>query len=711
VGLPIAILLPALVASLWTGAPRAQELVIRPGQEDRVLGLFAPYAPGGAVAAGWRLGGVAIRPDCISVTLQAADERTSTLTLRHPARAPGGAVRTKSFAVVPDDAQGADVAAARQAVVEAISRNDEGTFWGAATYQPTPDEHRQPTLDEHRSPPPHEDGPRVRFEWGDRTWVPIDGMVVIALLVVLSGLVAARLLVREPRWMPLALAGIVAGGVLVRLGLSPATFLGAWPWSRLYPNVRAVANGEVLEALSGMVGHPFYLTDVTLWTNFAYAAAMPLVLFGHATYLLREPRAGLAAAFAIALLPQHIRFSLCEDGFVGSLTLTSLAFSLIHGWLRDPSRLVRWLLLVALPFVLYPGYLLRPLNILFIVVYVAAILALHRETAPLWRRVVALGIVLGVGAAAVATFVTINQETLGAASQLDWLGNIFRVLVSPELMVIDDPTRTPFPVLLLAILGGVLTWRGGERRLVLFLAGWLLLFLAAHAFVVQASMQPRYHLHLVVPFLLLGACAVPRLAARWRPWLWVAAGLILVAPWLHRGFIQDQSYTEMAELAMVREARDLVPEGCTVLEYTRSPREVNELRFSRIGAHASPARTERFHAIGVFPDGEVTPGEPALDGLLREPPACLYFYEGLACSIRLEPGQTYAKQCTDLRERLQAEPILQTAAEVKLYDTGSALGRPLEVERVWFRLSRARLGQSPRAAITPDPTSTRRSPR
>ena len=120
---------------------------------------------------------------------------------------------------------------------------------------------------------------------------------------------------------------------------------------------------ETDDATAGVRGRPPTATP----PPFALAPPLPPLLAA----------AAIAAAFAVAFLPQHIRFSISEDGFVGSLLLTSLAFALIHGFLRDRARAVRWLLLLALPAVLYPGYLLRPLNILFIGLYAAAIVALY----------------------------------------------------------------------------------------------------------------------------------------------------------------------------------------------------------------------------------------------------------------------------------------------------------------------------------------------
>jgi len=316
----------------------AQAHAIGPGNEARVLALFAPYTLGGEVAAGHRLWGVSIERTRVHITLRAADGSEATLALQHPDDTLRSDARTESFAVVFGPEPGSAAMAARRALVTAITRHDAGNFWSETAG----------TTTEASSPIG-------------------DGLLQIAFLALLSLFLAGRLLARESRWLAGGLVAVVVAGVLVRLALSPQTFLGAWPWSRLYPHARAVAEGPWLTALTEHFGRTVYLTDVMLWTSFAYAVLMPIALFAHATYLLKDARAGLAAAFAVAFLPQHIRFSISEDGFVGSLLLTSLAFALIHGFLRDRARAVRWLLLLALPAVLYPGYLLRPLNILFIV--------------------------------------------------------------------------------------------------------------------------------------------------------------------------------------------------------------------------------------------------------------------------------------------------------------------------------------------------------
>ena len=643
------------IAVLLAGTRASAQLAIGPGQEARVLALFAPHTLGHEVSGGYTLWNVSIQAERIVVTLDARDGREATLTLRHPSTAPGALLHSRSFVLLRGGASDPQAEAACTALAAAVARNDHQDFWIGQSGSPA-----------------------SRF----------DGSLAIALLFLLALLMAGRLLIDAPRYMGPALFGTVIAGAVVRLALSPQIFLGAWPWSRLYFHERAVAFGAGLAAYAAHSGQTFYLTDVMLWTSFAYAVLMPLVLFSHATYLLRDPRAGLAAAFAIAFLPQHIRFSISEDGFVGSLVLTSLAFALIHGALRDPSAVVRWILVSALPFVLYPGFLLRPLNILFIVVYAAAILGLHRETAPRWRRGLVLTVVLAVGAAAAVSFAESNQDTVRAISPLAWLMNVFQVLFSPTLLVISDPTRTPFVLVILAIVGGVLTWRSGERLLVGYLVAWFLLFVGAHAVVVQESMQPRYHMHLVVPFLLLAASAVPRIEGRHRRWLWAAGAVLVVSPWIHRSFVQDINYTELREYEFVHRAREILPRGCTVIEYTGGPRNVNELRFSRIGTIAAGRSGQKFVAIALFSDGRTGDDQPSIDALLRSPPDCLYFYEGLACSGFRTPGEPYSSRCLALRTRLHAVPAMLGSAQVRLYDSRSAGDRPLDVRRVQFRLSR-----------------------
>lgn len=661
---------------------------IGPGHEAAVLALFAPHALGAQVEGGFALWGVYIEPKRVRVVVRRADGAEGRMLLVHPETAPA-VPRSASFALSVD----ADAPEAARPALErlgaAVRTNDRGGFWERAVV-PAGDPVAAGSGGAAQ-------GVRRPSLWDDRDWIPVDGALVLLLVVALASLLAARLLRGEPRWVAASLVAAVVAGIAVRLWMAPPTFLGAWPWTRLYPHARAVAQGAGLESVASLTGTRLFVTDVTLWTNFAYAAAMPLVLFSHATYLLRDARAGVAASAAIALLPQHIRFSRCEDGFVASLVLTSLAFAMIHGWLRDPSPRVRLALLATLPVVLYPALLLRPLNLVFVGLYVVALAALHGETATRARRLVGLAVVLGVAALASSQFWARNAGQASTAVSARLLGDTLAVLRSPSLLVMSDPTRTPPALLGLAVLGAVLGWRAGARRLVAFLVAWFFLFVVLHAVVIQESMQPRYHLHLVVPFLLLGAAAVAYAPAAWRAHraAWAVAALaaasLLAAPVAHAAFIRDDGYTEQREYAFVRSLRDEVPESCTLVEYVGGHRgeEGGGSRFQRIGWYATPGREWRYSVVQVHRGGQTTPGTPTLDDLAERSPACLYVYEGLACATESDPAERHV--CAALRERFRAEVLHELTVPVRLYD---AAVDPDHVARtspeVSFRLSRAR---------------------
>jgi hypothetical protein len=276
------------------------------------------------------------------------------------------------------------------------------------------------------------------------------------------------------------------------------------------------------------------------------------------------------------------------------------------------------------------------------------------------------------------------------------IGEALRVLVSPALLVMSDPTRTPPVLIVAAVAGGVLAWRAGERVLVGFLVGWLLLFVGAHAVVVQESMEPRYHLHLVVPFLLLGALAILHVKPAWlqgrraRIGAGVAAASLLFAPLLHVAFIRDTGYTEMREYELVRAVRDEIPEGCTVVEYVGGApgEEGGGSRMARIGWYATPGRAERFAVVQVHRHGHTTPETRGIDELALHPPECLYLYEGLACATA-EPNERHA--CDELRARLDVETVREASAPVRLYDSAVDRERVLDpAGEVTFRLGRAR---------------------
>jgi hypothetical protein len=671
-GLVALIFIAALV--LGSGRARADQPVLEEGREADVLALFLPHVLAKEVAeTGWKLWNVKIEASRIDVDLKGPDDASARFSLLHPDAVANDGAHSASFAFVPSASKDPRALAAEAALVRAVQANDAGRFWRAIRPLPVG----------QRASGSHP--PRV----GARLLT--DGLVLSLGAALLAVLLAIRLAAAAPRWVRFAVPTSFVLGVALRLWLAPATFLGAWPWSRLWPNVRVVFESPLMASLVRASGRELYLTDLSFWVNFAYAAAMPLVLFVHASQLLRSPRAGALASFAVALSPHHIRFSRCEDAFVPSLVLTSLAFALLHTWLRDPSRRWRLLALLALPCVLLPAYLLRPLNILFIVVYFVAAGLLHARHTTRPRRVVALVVVAMVGALALREFLTVNEHTVtdAATSVGDWLPMALGSFFSVRFNLLLQPLATAPALVVLAVVGATWVWRRGERRLASFLAGWLALFFLAHGYVTVPEMQPRYHLHLLVPFLLLASVGGVALLRARRGWFALAAATVAIAPLVSLGWIRDQSYVEQREYAFVRQSRELIAEGCTVVEFAGPSDKPHDVRFERIGLRLGGPSSKRFRVLTPHgqraADGTTTLDAESLDAL-QSPGSCTYVYEGLGCWGQRAPDPAYAAECTAMLAVSPLETVLDERVPAKLYDTATIPQRSPELVEVRLAL-------------------------
>ncbi len=619
-------LLTWLIATIVAAPAWADEPVIEEGRERDVLGLFAPYELGGEVLPGWILSEVQIEPTRVIVAALGPRAERSEIVLVHEDAAESEEV-TASFAVLRSPTDNEVARHVQTRLIEAVRRNDGGRFWRAI--RPLP-------IDRPISRGP----PRLGV------WLAFDGLVLLVGLVLVVVALTVRALRSAPGWVKLAVPSAFLAGLALRLALAPPALLGAWPWSRMAPHARSVFESALAAAFVERFGLSVPYTDLSFSIGLVYAGLMPLVLFAHATQVLRDPRAGAFASIAVALSPHHIRFSRCEDAFVPSLVLTSTAFALLHTFLRDRVRPMRIAAAAILPLVLWPAYLLRPLNILFVGIFVWAAVALHPAEAPRSRRAIGAAIVALVGGGALLELRRAHSEQLADAGGAPWvwLSRVPGTLLDPELNVLLQPGLTP-PVLL--VLAGIGVWslvRRGERRLARFLAAWLAVFFVAHCYVVDAPMMPRYHLHLLVPLLLTAAVGAIEAARRSRPAIMLAVGGLFVTPLLARHVVGDLSYADQREHTFVSRARDLVPGGCTVVEYVGDEGSA-DARFARIGLRLGGPSPQRFvsRAVGR------SEGPAALaEAVLSAPGECVFVYEGLPCWGGKERSEPYAPACAAL---------------------------------------------------------------
>ncbi len=629
--------------------------VLLPGHEADVVALLRPYAPGGPVVDGWRIGNVSIERSTIAVELR-HDATRAWLHLDPPTAWTVGDVRSAHFTLRFDPAVPASV---RDALTRAVRAHDTRPLWSSAPGS----------------------SPRLAAERSLARLRPDGALVALAGLAFL--VFALRRALRDThRYTARALAAVALWGLAVRLALSPETIMNAWSYSRVVPLAGALYESAVTAWLSHR--RSVALVDVIFATDLAMASLTPLALFAHARALLRDERAALAAALLIATLPAHVRFSRSDVEFIQSLLASSLTFVALYGALRDDDRRWRRVCAVALPLLSLATYLTRPEAIVFLPLDAAALAVASRSADVPRRRIAFLAALIAAPAfVAVTWHLTLRYrgEVLDGL-RIETLRSAARTLVSLRFNTLVNPSVTPPWVLPLAVVGAVLRWRAGERARVVFLVTWLAVFFVVHSYVRpdEVAMQARYHLHLVTPVVLLAAASAPWLLEGRRRALAVSlAGLTLAAPWLWRGFVRDTGFYEMQEFAALRRMAAQVPAGCTVVEFRGVPDAMRpehhfDSRWARLGARmVNGQQTVVWRVVTAdvvehaAPDAVEQPSTEAR-AVLAHPPSCARVYLGLSCVAQRRAGEAEAPVCAWMREAVRGAPLARETLRGRVYD-------------------------------------------
>ena len=543
----------------------------------------------------------------------------------------------------------------------------------------------------------------------------LDGVTMLTFVTgVLAVLTVRRLRGGPPRtaWF---LFGILAAGAVLRVFLSEPTLMTAWPYTRFHAPAAAVYQGPLLSFLTSLTGAAVSMAAVLHGTTLVLGILGPWAVFLHAHHLTGDDRAALAAAAILAVLPAHIRFSASDVVFIPSIVFSALALVFTHMALYDPSPRWRVAALLVLPLALRYLVVMRPLNLVFLLVMGGVVFWLRPGAAPLRRRWLVAVVGLAPALLAVAAFFTGMEywNNVDEGLSLHTLWRSLEQLVDPVHNTLVNPWITPPLFGLAAFVGSCFLIRK-RWRLGVFLLAWLGGFFLLHSYVVplRAAMTARYHLHLTVPFVILAGAGVSFLL-RWNP-RWSVPLLVvgIASAGLNLGFIRDVEFTVMEEYSFVRKVAHEIPDGCWVIEPLDMDLVPSESRFGRATEELSRGQTgRRVNLIFVDPrdpehlqilardrGDDVEEYDRAL--LLEDPPACVYFYQGFKCWDSCEPGEKMAPGCEPPDLGAVPEIVAVETHFFRFYDDNNEL--PLWTKMKVFRPALLRLRGGPGAlSVTP----------
>ena len=190
-----------------------------------------------------------------------------------------------------------------------------------------------------------------------------------------------------------------------------------------------------------------YRMDLMFWVHTGLAMVTPIVVFTHARHLFDSAGAALAAALIIALLPMDLRFSRSEVAFIPSIALSSLTFACIYSCIKERSRIIAGAALVVFVILASSTFTVRPLNIIFLPLFLVTMIWLADGDTSAIRKWVVGGVLLIVGVAVIKNTLMVNYaQDLSDGTAWATLEDGFLGLFEVGTNTLINPTITPIGI-------------------------------------------------------------------------------------------------------------------------------------------------------------------------------------------------------------------------------------------------------------------------
>lgn len=496
--------------------------------------------------------------------------------------------------------------------------------------------------------------------------------------------------------------GLLTLSAALRFTLPINAPMSAWSFSRQTRLGDVLVNSTLVGRLIAAVG-PAYLDDLQSIAMRVVATLTPLAVLVHSRKLFADARPALAAGLLLACSPHHLRFAAADTQFIPSMLWSSMTFVAMYEALEARHLASRAVHLVVFGLLLSLALTARPLSLAYAPLLIIALVLAAQGTSRAWRLCVGATIVL-VTAITTTRLLGTDSDTIGQIVSVNSLWSAVGRLFRPQYNPLTYFALTPPVWLLLMLIGGgallFARFPGLSARLArrrgLWLAGWLMGFVALHGlvWVTEPMNNARYQLHSLPAMAMLAggglfvfwrrAALRTGRAGSLRGLVFASVLLVVAAPALHSNPIRDRGFVTMQERALLQRWRDELPAGCVVLETTHPQTSLHTPRLAHVGQRLRGVRQVDLPWQVTVVGESLTTKQSAL---LANPPPCVVFYEGVECAIG--PGKSGRQPICDAILRAGQWALLDSQVfRARLYDEGLIFHLRANGDPVSLRLHR-----------------------